>query len=242
MESLLHKAALTNSAVDDPAFTVPETLAIVVFDMLAGTSDIELAGIVLRGKLIKIIEEHHLHEFLPDRYDSSEMAIDAVARISRTQQSIIKGLTEVIFPYVEDVLGMSVPEFWSKVGRSNAAEIVPHMKAIILDKQSKSKDVNEAVQKLLDRNGTPEEVKREAISDLIDMAQLTTVELRKHLDPDPTPNIDLYVIRRNGRIFILAEVDEDQLDMFMKSAGKKCDVLYTDEPEKTPTVRALVEA
>lgn len=242
MEDRLREVAVNSLKDVLPGYTVPEALAMVTFRMLEETNGLDLATIILRGKLMRDIEVNGRHEYMPGAFATVEEAIEAKGHLSRTQQSIIRGLRDVVFPYVQDKLGMSIPEFWSQVGKSNAQEIIPHLKSLITGEKSKSEKVNKAVAALLEEvgDGDEEETKQAAIEQLLEAAQLTNNQLRAKLDPSHTPSIPLTIMRYNGSIIMLAEVSDDQLDMLMRVAGTKIDPVWTkDSPDRIPLLRKL---
>jgi len=219
-------------AIKSKGYTGPELLAMKTFEELRLIGGLDLASVLLKGERLKSIRELNMSEYLPGKYNSMEEAIQVEAKISRTEQSWITSLYEHVFPYVEKELNISVQEFWEDVPKSNAAEIVPHLRMIITDQPSRSENVRSKVKALL-VNGNTEEDKRRAVQELISISAGTNNDVRKELRPDGTPTIPLAVIRRNGTRFILAEVTEDQLTMLNRAFGRHLDIYYHDEDLST---------
>ena len=232
-------------AIESKGYTGPELLAMKTFEELRLIGGLDLASVLLKGERLKSIRELNMSVYLPGKYNSMEEAIQVEAKISRTEQSWITSLYEHVFPYVEKELGISVQEFWEDVSKSNAAEIVPHLRMIITDQPSRSEAVRSKVKELLEEanGGDREKTKRRAVQELISISTGTNSDVRKELRPDGTPTIPLAVIRRNGTRFILAEVTEDQLTMLNRAFGRHLDIYYhDDELDTLPTYKRLSES
>ncbi len=198
-----------------------------VFSMLEAINGLDLASVILRGKLLREIEDRELWHIVPGNFSSPTEAIQQRGKLSATQQNFVKGMRDIVFPYVRERLGMSVVEFWAQVGESQAKEILPILKAIITDKASLSGRVNENAAKLLDQF---DDDKQAAIEHLIDLAGNNTVlEVRKALGS--TAQIDMLVLHKNGASFILAEVTHDQLAMLARIGSNHIDFTHSQWTE-----------
>lgn len=218
-----------------------EIMAITRLKMLQFTGSDELANTILRGLLLDemespVIDEggrpRNLWEFHPNKYGSVQQLVRDEVGMSPTQQSIHLNLHKVVFPYVAQELGISVQEFWNRVQHSNAALILPYLVAVITGKPSKSAVVNTGVKALLEGYGADENGRRSIVVDLIQKAENAKSwnALQRELNPDPTPNIGLSVVRRNRNVYLLARLDdefaEDQIELLARLSKGHLDFYY----------------
>jgi hypothetical protein len=209
-------------------YTGPELLAIKIFEMLALTREYDLANIILRGQLINEIKTKNLWTVYPETFANASEAIAAKCGISRTQQSNIEALNNYIFPYIENELGMSLPDFWTDISPTNLTEIVPHLMQIITGKTSKSAKVRDQLEKVYGEVGDAENKDRAAIEQLVEVARGTKEDLRKALREVHTPPIDAVVLKRGDRMWLFARLDDDQLKMLYRIAGDHVEFAYGD--------------
>jgi hypothetical protein len=117
-------------AVSGETYTGAERRAMVVCEQLKLVNGMDLAAVLLRGKLVKQIREEGLWTQHPQGYHSlEEMARDQGIAPSELSNSIT--LCETIFPYLEAHLGISVPVIWEQIGKSNFRELIPTLMGII---------------------------------------------------------------------------------------------------------------
>jgi hypothetical protein len=76
-----------------------------------------------REEALAKISKMQLWRYLPGDYSSEEEAVQMVGKLSRSMMSNIKDWYNIIFPYVQDVLRMSITEFWHSMELSNLREI-----------------------------------------------------------------------------------------------------------------------
>lgn len=241
----LEDLALENIGKIEPGkFTGPEILAIKTFEMLSLTREYDLATIILRGQLIKEIKDKNLWSVHPENFPSASEAIAAKCGISRTQQSNIEALCNHIFPYIEQELGVSLPEFWADISPTNITEIVPHLMQIITGKESKSQKVREQLEKVYGEVEGAEDENRAAIEQLVEVARGTKEDLRKALRDVRTPELEIAIIRKDDRTVILAEPDSDQLKMLFRIAGDHIETSFVDleqeDPSDIPIIRRFL--
>ena len=206
-------------------YTGPEAVALMEFEKLKQTSSLDLITILLRGKAIQKIMDMNLWMRLPQKYNSVEEAIEVEGRLTPSVQSNIKDLYGIIFPFVQDKLGMSIVEFWEAIPNSNLREIVPYLKVAITGVRSKRDGVNKAIQAieadihtLSNGNGIEDGEKRKLLAErLIDAASNEkNRDLRIILRPEASPAISTWVLKKNkknpnSRRLILFEITEGQL-------------------------------
>lgn len=207
----------------------------------------DLAAVLLRGKLLQRIEERGMWSYHPARYGSlQEMARDQ--GISVSNLSNIRDLNFVIFPWMASQ-GMSIPEKWEQIGMSNFRELIPVLKSIITGEPSNSATVRSAVERILNdaaaslqavSQGTSEEITDEririnAVEDLLSAGeQLPTRELRARIRPERTHAIEMEsYIDRDGSRLIIAELSEDQWRLIQNRIGAHIDNVNIDIPESS---------
>ena len=236
IEERLEQAARENLALVQGDFTEIEKRAMLVVEELHLVNGFDLAALLMRGKLIKQIREEALFSVHPNEFQTLEQAAQSVG-ISQSELSNIIDLTEVIFPYLTNTLGLNVALVWEDVGKSNFRELVPVLKGLITGVNPASQSTQDAIQRILDdviatgqisnQTLTPEQVVAQAVSNLVELGgQQTNRELRQTLRPghtDPIPTTVLYDDNANKRI-VLVEMDEDQWLAFQRTAGRSLDM------------------
>lgn len=250
IESALERAALANVALAGEGFTEAEKEAMTTIEELKLINGMDLAAVLLRGKLLRRIEERSMWSYHPARYGTlQEMAQDQ--GISVSNLSNIRDLNFVIFPWMTDH-GLSVPEKWEQIGMSNFRELIPVLKSIITGEQSGSASVRQSVENILTdtaatlqsaaREGegdvTDEEIRDAAIEELLTAGELMrNRDLRARIRPERTPSVNMdSFLSRDGTRFILAEVTEDQWTMIQRRLGAHIDSITIDVPDN-PRIR-----
>ena len=247
IETALEAAARANvqNAGDD--FTDAEKDAMTVIEELKLINGMDLAAVLLRGKLLRRIEQESLWSYHPARYGSlQEMAADQAISVSNL--SNIRDLNFVIFPWMTEH-GYSIPEMWEQIGMSNFRDLIPVLKTIITGEPSASASVRQSVENILNdtsatlqaANGelpTDEEIRNAAIDDLLQTGTLVTNrELRARIRPERTPSIEMdSLLDGTGRRLIMAYVDEDQWTMIQRRLGAHIENIDVRLPEN-PRVR-----
>lgn len=228
-------------------YTGPQLKAMVLFEELKLVSDMELAAVLVRGYILQEIEKDSLWTEHPQGYSSLKEAAQAFGT-SISMLSDTKALYDIIFPAISS-LGLSVPELWEDIGKSNFRAITPILRAIISGTKSKGKEVNEALDKVweeVDKDGPYDsdvDRKRAAIENVLDAAKKPNSELSKILSKY---SINSLLLSIGGKFFLLTAMDEDEKNTLIKRFGKMLDVRYVDgngyKLEDIPEVRTLLEA
>lgn len=234
IESSLLRAAEANVALMGDDFTDAEREAMTTIEELKLINGMDLAAVLLRGKLLQRIEERGMWSYHPARYGSlQEMARDQ--GISVSNLSNIRDLNFVIFPWMANQ-GMSIPEKWEQIGMSNFRELIPVIKSIITGEPSNSATVRSSVERILNdaaaslqavSQDTPAEITDEririnAVEELLSAGeQLPTRELRTRIRPQQTPsiNMDCY-LENDGSRLLIAQVSDDQWSLIQNRMGR----------------------
>ena len=162
---------------------------------------------------------------------------------------------------MRDVLGMNIPQAWEQIGKSNMRELVPVLKRIITGEEARG-TVENAVQILVQdaeatfaaagEDPTDDEVNRAVVEQLLEHGMnLTNRRLRQHIRPERTPIIEATTVTVNDDVIVLAMMNPDQWQMFMRKLGNSVDPLpfvaprdpaqRTREAMQIPALRAVVD-
>jgi len=236
------EADLADVLSQDGSFTEMEKRAMVTIQELKLVNTMDLAAVYLRAQLIHEIEEGALWTVHPEHY-ATRNAMAQAQGISASELSDIMTLVDIIFPYLENTLGISVPTIWEQIGKSNFRDMVPTLRALITGETPESQNIANGVESLLNdvaatafasgETLTGEQTRQHAISNLINLGgQVTNRELRHNvLRPTRTPPIPTVVVEYGTLKYILAEVDNDQYQSFLRKMGGGIDVATTQWPE-----------
>ena len=196
-------------------FTGPEALALGEFEKLKLLNDYDLLTIMLKGEVITLIEKRGYHNLLPQQYATAPEAIEIEGGLSRSEQSNIKDINNIIIPYATQ-LNVSIAEFW-QTKKSKLREIIPYLKVMITGDPSALESVNDTVEDMVDdiRDIDPylddDEVVKQAVDNLVDAAQSETNKgLRELLRPNDIPPADAVIFMKNGTTIMVARLSGDQ--------------------------------
>lgn len=212
--------AVTRNLGEMGGYTELERRAIIEVEKLRYTSQFEFKNTLLRGMLLENIDTMSLYSIHPNQYKNlEEMAVDV--GISKTALGNTLSLYSHIFPYLQNHLMMTKDEIWG-ISKSNINEIIPHLRMLITDRPSTSKEVCDSVNGIIEKFGD----KDIAIKYLIEMASMgTNLMLRKAIRPDHTPPIPA-ISRQNGTYkYLIMKLTEDQWIMLQRVAGKHLDIM-----------------
>lgn len=254
-------ASLQEVLDQDSGYSETEKQAMITVEALKQVNGLDLMAILIRGKLLKEIEEHNMVTSHPGGYHSlSEMAIDQ--GISLTELSQTKDLCFIVFPYIEEHLGITIATLWEGMGKSNIKELLPVLKQIITNDLSGTETVRSSVETILDdvaatARAAGQElddagIRRTAIDQLIDAGlHLHNRELRHRIRPDGTPNINATLLGTRDHRIMVTEMSEEQWTMMQRKMGEKIDVMSIELPEdpyarqieatRVPELRALMD-
>jgi hypothetical protein len=249
IEGALAAAAHRNVATqlgDTADYTQMEMRSMETIEELKLVNGMDLAAILLRGQLLRRIEDEALWTFHPNQYTT----LEAMAReqgISVSELSNVRDLCFVIFPYMEQTLGLNVAQTFENIGKSNMRELVPVLKAVITGEIARG-SVQASVDHFLDEaavnevtdaaahnrpaDRTPENLRRHAAENLINRGEtMPNVVLRGELRPERTANIEPTIVRSQGRRIVLATMTDDQYLMFQRKMGSYMDAVEVNLPD-----------
>lgn len=262
LKASIHAAAQANmdAQLADGDWTETERLAILKIEELRLVNGLDLAAVLLRAEYLQEIENGNLITRHPGGYQTmGEMAQDQGISLAELSQTL--DLANVVFPYMRDVLGMNIPQAWEQIGKSNMRELVPVLKRIITGEEARN-TVEQAAQILIEdaeatfaaagEEVTEDDVNRAVVEQLLEHGMnLTNRRLRQHIRPERTPIIEATTVTVNDDVVVLAMMNPDQWQMFMRKLGNSVDPLPFVAPRdrlqrqreamQIPALRAIVD-
>jgi hypothetical protein len=223
------EAAMSTAGLDQTTYTEPEIYAMVKLEQLKLIGDLSLAEVLLRGKIIKEIEEQALWSIHPNRYPNMQEAAKSQG-ISVSEYSNIRDLYNVVFPYLTDTLGMNLALVWEEVGKSNLRELTPYLVSAITGDPSLSINVGRVIDQMMDdlAASTPpgevtipdNEARQEVVRQLMDTGRLTNREVRRRIRNVATHDIPVYVLEipqlQIPQKMIISLVDDHEYDLVQR--------------------------
>jgi hypothetical protein len=253
------RSNLCQAIQDEPGYTEMEKLAMTKMEELKLINGMDLAAIMLRGKLIQQIENDTLYSVHPTRYNTMEEAASACG-ISLTQYSNTRTMYEVVFPYMENVLGVDIARFWEEIGKSNMNELLPMLRALATGQPPEHGSTRENYDNILNDTAatlriqaeanpdqaeevTEENLRRHAFNDLLNLGSsgIPVRELRQHIRRTSTQAVEATILTQGDHRYVLAEMDNDQWTAFTRKLGPFIDPQEFDLPAD-PRERARTAA
>jgi hypothetical protein len=193
-----------------------EHMAIIEIEALKLVSGLDLAAILLRGRILSKIREQNFLNVHPEHYSTlAEMA--NCQGISSTELSNVETCCSVIFPYMEEN-GLNVSRIWHDIGKAKFFELVPVLSAVITGTMPGRGATRDAVEAILNGstealgNASTEDVRAHAVDRLIEIGStLPTREMRRQLRPDGTADIPAVFIRSGDATYAVLSMDADQV-------------------------------
>ncbi len=132
MRARIEEAARNNvlAATNGEHFSETEMQAMVTIESLKQVGGLELTAVLLRAYYLRAIQAGNMIANHPGGYTSlNEMAEDNGLSVAELSQTI--DLVNIIFPFIQNNLGIPVAQLWEQVGKSKLRELVPVLKVII---------------------------------------------------------------------------------------------------------------
>ena len=232
-------------------FTITERRALVKLEQLKLIGDLTLAEVMLRGEVIRQIENEGLWSSHPMQFGSMEEAA-AAQGISQSEYSNIRDLCDTIFPYLT-VSGYNVPMLWEEIGKSKFRELIPILKRAITNEESRSERIETIFENEIDdimataaATGEPiTELQARAtmVDQMIEAGTLPVRELRQRIRPERTASMSAYRVPYLGdRQIYMFIVDTDQRELLNRRLTGYMDVIPVDaaEARRSEIVRNIV--
>jgi hypothetical protein len=231
-------AAIAESGED--GFTEVEKHAMLVFEELRLVNGIDLSALLLRYEKLTQIENEALWTIHPNTATAANTRrpLAVIAKevgCSVSELSNTKDLCGVIFPFMQDRLGMNIAVAWEEIGKGGFREMVAVLKGIITGEHSDSTQTNNAIDRILDDAAATaraagqalndNELREAAVSNILTAGgQMTNAELREHIrNGEETPTISATDLIVDGRHLVIQEMDEDQFVMWQRKMGRRVD-------------------
>jgi len=233
-------------------FTITERRALVKLEQLKLIGDLTLAEVMLRGEIIRQIEQEGLWSSHPMGFGSMEEAA-AAQGISQSEYSNIRDLCDVVFPYLTEA-GYNVPMLWEEIGKSKFRELTPILKRAITNEESRSTRIEQIFENEMDditataaATGNPitdEEARVTLVEQLIEAGTLPVRELRQRIRPERTASMNAFRIpyTRNQQIYMFV-IDADQQELLNRRLTGYMDVIPVDrgEAQRSDILRNMVD-
>jgi hypothetical protein len=240
-DSLLRAArASIAQQTEGQEFTAMERTAMEAVEALRLLNSWDLAAILERGRIIKWIEDDGLVGVFPGDYTTLEQIASEVG-VSPTEVSDTRTLCNVIFPWLETNSGQPVAYWWDRIGKSKFRELVPVLSALINgNPTTNAETVRASIEHLLDQvqvNATAngegqldeQTLRTRAIANVLEIGQLPTLEMRRQVRPDGTPNISgVRLVRQNDNYVVLHVSSPEQDRMLSRLLGHHVDINNLD--------------
>ncbi len=244
------ESVLQDIAANSLDVTATEIEAMVVVRELQMVNGLDFAAVLLRGeRLLRIRRENIL-----SRHPGQYATLDALADdngLSRTELHFTLDLVDVLFPYLT-AHGYNIALLWEEVGSSKFRDLMPILKMLITGEASTRPSVVQAVEALTDEavttdrnthNGeatlTVDEIRDLVVRQLVeDGRSLPVRELRRRINPNPTPTIGASIIRSGAGMAVTMQVDQDQLVMLNRLVGHHVELVSSETT--APAEAALI--
>ena len=207
-----------------------------MLEIIANRAHIRL--LTLEGDIISEIEQRRLWETHPSGYDSADQMI-ADAGISPSERSDMAAITGTIFPYLQEI-GIDPYSLYEEVGKTRMRRVTHILRAIIDSNHDGTRRVQEAVQRILDEEvaeversmpdieWTDEMRKEEAVRWIVMQATLHPANALPRIvyHGAEIDAITIFARMDAHGIRIVADVDEDQLQLMRRKLGDAVEITF----------------
>ncbi len=182
LENFISRAATQNvlQCVDSNHYNRIEIRAMIAGEKLRLINGLDLAAVIERGKVLRQMETENLVAAHPGGYEDIK-TLAADYGLSASEYSNTRDFCDVIFPYIENVLGQSIAIVWENIGKSKMREMVPILKAIITGDDPHS------------------ETARQAVVNILNDVELTAVVSNEPLDENTRIRTAVEILLEQGR-------------------------------------------
>lgn len=229
MEEQFARAARSNveNNITPGDYTQAELEAMITIEQLRLLNGMDLAAILMRGRLLKRIEEQNLWANHPAGYTTLKEMAQAQG-ISITELSNVKDLTQIVFPYIEEELDLPVAQVWERMkSKSNMIDMLPILKAMITGEMPPQANTRANIEQIMNNTaatlqtaGQPHDdqaVRRQVVDDLLLAAeQETNRAFRARVRPERTPAPRAAVVRISNREYYIAEIADTNQRLAME--------------------------
>lgn len=131
--------------------------AMIQVEAFRQVGSVDLTAMCMRVHYLRTIQQRNLLAAHPAQYRNlNEMAADNGVSVTELLASL--DLVNIIFPYIQNVLGIDVWDLWQQVGKSKLKEMIPVLKSIITGEQADTETTRNSVNTILENVGAGMEV------------------------------------------------------------------------------------
>jgi len=209
-----------------------------MLEIIANRAHIRL--LTLEGAIISEIEERRLWETHPSGYDSADQMI-ADAGISPSERSDMSAITGIIFPYLEEI-DIDPFALYEEVGKTRMRRVTHILRAIIDPEHDGTRRVQEAIGRILDEEvaeiersmpdveWTDEMRQEEAVRWIVMQTTMHPANILPRIvyHGAEVEAIALFARMDERDIRIVANVDEDQLQLIRRKLGDAVEITFGD--------------
>lgn len=268
IDAAAHANVATAIIQSGQEFTALEIEAMENVEALHLVNGVDLTAVFLRAHYIMRIQQRNLLANHPAGYTSLDhMARENGMTITSLSQTL--DMVNIIFPYVQNELGIPVSTFWERLGSSKIKEILAVLKAIITGSEPDRAQTRAAVVAALDeaddilqtqrpdlyptnRELTENEraertqlVRAAAVDNVVTMAEgaETVHAVRQAIRPNRTPPVDAYMLEIDGINVLVMQPTADQIDFIRARLGERMNTVGVELPAgrraRTQSIRAI---
>ncbi len=186
------------------AINIQAMTAVEAFRQVSG---LDLTAVMLRAYYLRMIQEQNLLANHPGHYSSlSDMAAQNGCSVSDMLATL--DMVNILFPYVENQMGIPVHELWATVGKSKLKEMLPVLKTLITGENSDTESVQLAIERMMDEQyasfrADPELQEAVAIMDDEHEPEQNRAAVRERLNHVARQNIIQHLIELGGQLPII---------------------------------------
>lgn len=126
-----------------------ETHAMVEVEAFRQISGLDLTAVILRVHHLRNLQEGNLLSMHPAGYRSlNHMASENGCSVTDLLASL--DLVNIVFPYVQSVLGIPIWDLWSSIGKSKLKEMLPVLKSLVTGSEADTETTRASVTRILE--------------------------------------------------------------------------------------------
>jgi hypothetical protein len=185
-------------------FSAINIQAMTAVEAFRQVSSLDLTAVLLRAYYLRMIQEQNLLANHPAQYSSlSDMAAQNACSV--TDMLATLDMVNILFPYIENELGIPVHELWATVGKSKLKEMLPVLKVLITNEGSDTESVQAAIERLMDEQYASFRVDEQladaiAILDDEEAPEAERETIRERLNGVARRNIVQHLIELGGQL------------------------------------------
>jgi hypothetical protein len=130
-------------------FSAINVISMTAVEAFRQVSGLDLTAVLLRAYYLRMIQEQNLLVNHPAQYRNlSQMAAGNGCAVSDMLATL--DMVNIMFPYVQNQLGIPVHDLWATLGKSKIKELLPVLKALITGQPSDTESVRLTIERFMD--------------------------------------------------------------------------------------------